>query len=363
MEGAVTRLVVENSCPGNNDEHTEPFSPITSILVFSTSAAACGSNVFGIAVGHSSPAETGIVDELGVTTSEYSIFGSILTIGVMLAAIAMAISEIFCILGWLPIIFAKDAFWLYLGRFSLGCGIWLLSYVLPINLGKALTFLVGSLVNWRTLAIKGIIPCPVQLRGLYLIPESPRWLAKIGRVKEFESSLQCLRGKSTDISKEAADVKVGVGLMVFQQFGGLNGFVFYTTIIYDSAGICSPNLLGLRPHRIVILLPGSPPGKDLTSILVLLGVLVYLGSFAFGMGGIPWVIMSEILPINIKGSAGSLVNLICWIGSSVIAYTFNFLFEWSPVGTFIIYAAINSAGVLFIAKLVPETSKRISLAN
>ncbi|KAF2289995.1 hypothetical protein GH714_039447 [Hevea brasiliensis] len=233
-------------------------------------------------VGHSSPAETGIVDELGVTTSEYSIFGSILTIGVMLAAIAMAISEIFCILGWLPIIFAKDAFWLYLGRFSLGCGIWLLSYVLPINLGKALTFLVGSLVNWRTLAIKGIIPCPVQLRGLYLIPESPRWLAKIGRVKEFESSLQCLRGKSTDISKEAADVKVGVGLMVFQQFGGLNGFVFYTTIIYDSAGICSRNLLGLRPHRIVILLPG----------------------------------------------------------------------------TFIIYAAINSAGVLFIAKLVPETRER-----
>ncbi|KAM3704994.1 hypothetical protein ACB098_03G046800 [Castanea mollissima] len=73
------------------------------------------------------------------------------------------------------------------------------------------------------------------------------------------------------------------------------------------------------------------------------------------MGGIPWVIMSEIFPIHIKGSAGSLVTLVSWIGSWVVSYTFNYLFDWSSAGTFFIFAVICGMGILFIAKLVPET--------
>ncbi|KAJ9131528.1 hypothetical protein P3X46_035183 [Hevea brasiliensis] len=459
-EEARTSPLIENGflLPGENDGYTEHFSStITSMLVFSTTVAVCGSYVFGNSVGYSSPAETGIVDDLGLNMAEYSIFGSILTIGAMIGAVAsgriadiigrrgaMVVSETFCILGWLAIIFAKDAFWLDLGRFSLGCGIGLLSYVVPvyiaeiapknirgaftslnqvmIGLGKALTFLVGSLVNWRILAIIGIIPCLVQLLCLCFIPESPRWLAKIGHIREFESSLQRLRGNGTDISQEAADIEeytvyvcensedgifklfqrkyaysliVGVGLMVFQEFGGLNGFAFYTSTIFDSAGFSSTIgtiaasvtqiimttlgalLIDKLGRRLLLMISavGTCLGcvltglsfffqdlhmvrEDVTSVLVLLGVLLYLGSFEFGMGGIPWIIMSEIFPINIKGSAGSLVNLVSWIGSWVIAYTFNFLFEWSSAGTFIIYGGISIAGVVFIAKLVPETKGR-----
>lgn len=99
-------------------------------------------------------------------------------------------------------------------------------------------------------------------------------------------------------------------------------------------------------------------------ISLLLVAQVFLGSFELGMGGIPWIIMSEvwspdlqlishdrnlhstmqtkyiewrgsslqIFPINVKGSAGSLINLVSWVGSWFISYTFSYLFEWSTAG-------------------------------
>uniref|UniRef100_A0A7N2L3U6 Major facilitator superfamily (MFS) profile domain-containing protein n=1 Tax=Quercus lobata TaxID=97700 RepID=A0A7N2L3U6_QUELO len=366
---------------------------------------------------------------------QYSIFGSILTIGAMLGAVfsgkiadfigrkgAMGVSETFCILGWLAIVFAKDAWWLDLGRFLVGCGIGILSYVVPVYIaeitpknvrgsftslsqlmigcGKALTFLIGSLVNWRTLALIGIIPCLAHLLGLFFIPESPRWLAKCGRLEEFEVRLQFLRGENADISQEAADIIeytenfrwisedgvlhlfqgkyaysiiVAVGLMAFQEFGGLNGFAFYTSSIFESAGFSSKigtilaavvqisatgACLGCVLTGFSFFLQDLQRGKELIPILVLIGVLVYLGSFELGMGGIPWIIMSEIFPINIKGLAGSLVTLVSWTGSWVVSYTFNYLFEWSSAGTFFIFAVICGVGILFIGKIVPETKGR-----
>ncbi|KAM3752810.1 hypothetical protein ACB098_03G047000 [Castanea mollissima] len=336
-----------------------------------------------------------------------------------------------------------DAWWLDLGRFLVGCGIGILSYVVPVYIaeitpknvrgsftslsqlmigcGKALTFLIGSLVNWRTLALIGIIPCLAHLLGLFFIPESPRWLAKCGRLEEFEVRLQFLRGENADISQEAADIIeytenfrwisedgvlhlfqekyaysiiVAVGLMAFLEFGGLNGFAFYTTSIFESAGFSSKigtilaavvqilmttlgvlliDKCGRRPLLMIsatgaclgcvltgfsFFLQDLQSGKELIPILVLIGVLVYLGSFELGMGGIPWIIMSEIFPINKKGLAGSLVTLVSWTGSWVVSYTFNYLFEWSSAGTFFIFAVICGVGILFIGKVVPETKGR-----
>ncbi|KAL4637242.1 hypothetical protein ACB092_03G064500 [Castanea dentata] len=256
-------------------------SPTTTsfVVLISTLVAVCGSYTFGNAVGYSSPSESGIEDDLGLTSVEYSIFGSILTIGAMLGAVfsgkisdfigrrgAMGVSEILCILGWLAIVFAKVPVYIAEITPKNVRGTFTSLNQLMIGCGKALTFLIGSLVNWRTLALIGIIPCIVHVLGLFFIPESPRWLAKRGRIEEFEAVLQFLRGKNADISKEAADIIeytekvrlnsedgvlylfqekyaysiiVAVGLMVFQEFGGLNGFAFYTSAIFESAGFSS----------------------------------------------------------------------------------------------------------------------------
>ncbi|KAJ9682123.1 hypothetical protein PVL29_018154 [Vitis rotundifolia] len=454
------------------------------VVLLSTLVAVCGSFEFGSCVGYSAPAQYGIMDELGISYSEYSFFGSILTIGAMIGAItsgqiadfigrkgAMGMSSMICIAGWFTVYLSFGSFSLYSGRFLLGYGIGVLSYVVPVfiaeitpkNLRGALAtanqlfivtglfiaYVIGAIATWRILALTGIVPCMVLLVGLFFIPESPRWLAKVGNEKEFKLSLQKLRGADVDISEEVAEIQeyivthellpkvtimdllgkqnirsvvVGVGLMVFQQFGGINGIVFYAGQIFVSAGV-PPNVggilyaclqvslslslslsfslsllfctcyyfnilpqvivtafggslidrLGRRPLLIVsaygmllgclltgtsFLLKAHQLAPNLVPILAVTGILVYIGFYSVGLGAIPWVIMSEIFPLHIKGTAGSLVTLVNWCGSWAVSYTFNFLMNWSSHGTFFGYAFVCAATVVFIVMLVPETKGR-----
>nr|KAJ0203345.1 hypothetical protein LSAT_V11C500242910 [Lactuca sativa] len=412
-------------------------SPATAVVVFSTLVAVCGSFVYGSAVGFSSPAQMGIMDDLGMSLEQYSVFGSILTIGAMVGAVMSGkIADQFG---------RKMASWLLdAGRLSIGYGVGVISYVVPvyiaeitpknlrgaftdvnqlmISIGISVMWLLGILIHWRTLALIGGIPCVLQVVGLFFIPESPRWLAKIGLWKECENALQKLRGENAEISEEAAEIRdytetldqisesrvfdlfqpeyaksliIGVGLMVLQQFGGVNAIAFYANSIFISAGFSSTigsialvlvqipftilgvllmDVSGRRPLLMVsgggtclgCLLLGISfflqdhleENKGLSPILALVGVLVFKGSYSLGMGGIPWVIMSEIFPMNIKSSAGSLVTLVNWFGSWVVSYSFNFLMEYSTEGTFFMFSSICCVTVLFVAKLVPETKGR-----
>ncbi|KAK1360331.1 Sugar transporter ERD [Heracleum sosnowskyi] len=441
---------------GMSDQSFSGESSATLVVVFSTLVAVSGSYVFGSAIGFSSPAQTGIMDDLGLSLAEYSLFGSIMTIGAMLGAImsgkladifgrrgAMGFSEMFCLLGWAGILLSKGPWCLDCGRLSVGYGVGILSYVVPVYIaeitpknlrgafttvnqfmiccGVSVMYLVGNFISWRILTILGIVPCVLHLLGLPFIPESPRWLAKIGREKDSEYALQCLRGNNADISAESAEIRdyietlqqlsdtsffdlfqrkyahsliVGVGLMVLQQLGGVNGITYYASAIFISAGFSSRfgtigmvfvqvpmTLLGVllmdksgRRPLLMISASGTCLGcffvglsfllqdlqlwKEISPILALFGVLIFTGSFSLGMGGIPWVIMSEIFPINIKGPAGSLVTVVNWFGTWVISYAFNFLMKWSSEGTFFMFSVACGLTIVFVAKLVPETKGR-----
>ncbi|XP_042518144.1 sugar transporter ERD6-like 7 isoform X2 [Macadamia integrifolia] len=407
-------------------------------------------------MGYSSPTQSAIRKELNLSLAEYSVFGSILTFGAMIGGItsgliadfigrkgAMRISAIISIAGWLPIYFAKGAWSLDIGRLSLGYGVGIFSYVVPVfiaeiapkdfrggltavnmlmvSCGISIYFIIGTVLTWRTLALVGLLPCLILFLGLFFIPESPRWLAKMGHQKDFVAALQQLRGKDVDISQEAADIVdyvetlqklpkakmvdliqrrylssviIAVGLMLFQQFGGITGVSFYVSEVFVSAGFPSnvgtisfsclqvlitafcAILMDKAGRRFLLLVSASglligcilvgtsfylkvqEMATSVAPLLAVIGMMVYIGSFSAGMGVTPWVIMSEIFPINVKGPAGSLSTLVNWIGAWAVSYTFNFLMSWSSYGTFSLFAAINAIAIIFVAKLVPETKGR-----
>ncbi|KAH9688800.1 Sugar transporter ESL1 [Citrus sinensis] len=264
---------------GNGSGMSESDFSTTPAVVFSTLVAICGSFTYGCAVGYSSPAESGMRADLGLSVTQYSVFGSVLTFGGIIGSLVNGkIADVTGRRG--------DAWSLYLGRFSLGIGLAIIAYVVPIYVaeitpknirgaftatnqfliasGLSVMYLVGTVVSWRALALIAAVPCLLQVVGLFFIPESPRWLAKIGKEKELEATLQCLRGKTADISMESADIidytqtfekdskagifdlfqqkyayslSVGVGLMVLQPLAGSAAIAYYASYIFAAADL------------------------------------------------------------------------------------------------------------------------------
>ncbi|RZC34873.1 Sugar tr and/or MFS 1 domain containing protein, partial [Asbolus verrucosus] len=187
---------------------------------------------------------------------------------------------------------------------------------------------------------------------------------------------------------------ISVGLITLQQFSGINAVLCYMQTIFEAAGaglapeistiiigvvqvgisVVTSSIVDRLGRRILLLI--SLIGSCFS--LVALGVyfylkdhqfnvdaifwlpvsslLVYIIAFSIGMGPLPWAVMAELFPSNVKSTASTLTSFACFVGAFIITLFFPFLSLFlGNAQSFWIFAVACVAGILFIYWILPET--------
>ena len=275
--------------------------------------------------------------------------------------------------------------------------------------------------DWRWMLGVAVIPGAALAIGMLTVPHTPRWLVQHGRRDEARDVLARLRSgdDDADVDAELADIEqasraergtrlrdllgprirplllVGIGLAAFQQFVGVNTVIYYApTILADtgltnSASIAQTVFVGItnvvftviavllldRVGRRSLLLTGtvgmvvalaalgvyftSTTLQDRAPYLALVALLLFIASFAVGLGPVFWLMISEIFPVGLRSAAMSVSTVVNWAANFLVAATFLTLSgAITRQGTFYLYAAIAVLAFLFFLTKVPETRGR-----
>ena len=275
---------------------------------------------------------------------------------------------------------------------------------------------LGS-AEWRWQLGVAAIPSLGFLLLLFTIPRSPRWLVKMGRLAEARQVL--VKIGEPDVERELADIArsvveperghqndrlfsrahrfpifLAVSIAAFSQFSGINAVLYYLNDIFGAAGFTRTSagiqavvigvtnllftvlavLLIDKVGRKILLLIGSVGlAVTLSGIAfifatqrhknVLLWLLIaYIGSFAFSLGAVTWVYISEVFPNAVRGKGQSLGTFTHWVVNAVIAGVFPALAARSGSTPFVFFAVMMVVLFFLVLVLYPET-KNVPLEN
>lgn len=285
-----------------------------------------------------------------------------------------------------------------------------LSYIVNAWIGRMGDGAWLAETGWRVMLGAEAVPALIFLALSLAIPESPRWLLKRGWTDRARVVLQRLHGAATAqrelaeirdaISHEQASVmelfrrgRRGVVVMamvlaLFQAITGINIVMYYAPTIFTSAGIATGAALshsviiglvmlvftggsmllvdrvGRRP---IMLLAAAGMGLSLGLLgwmfagaasdgwWLLLWILTYVSSFSIGMGGIYWVVVSEIFPTRVRGAAASLSVVFLWGGNYLVSQFFPAMLAVLAGHVFYFYAFMCLLCFVFVLVFVPET--------
>jgi len=94
----------------------------------------------------------------------------------------------------------------------------------------------------------------------------------------------------------------------------------------------------------------------MNSVLVLLGVLCFIACFAFSLGPVMWVMLSELFPNRYRGLAIGVIGFVNSFASWLVQQVFPWeLSNFGNAMSFFIFGAIALVGFFILLKILPET--------
>jgi len=265
--------------------------------------------------------------------------------------------------------------------------------------------------GWRYMFVSNAFPAGLFTLLVCFVPETPRYLALIGKDHKALSVLEHINGavKAKQILaeiKSTAGVKteklfsygllvifIGIMLSIFQQIVGINAVLYFAPRIFESMHMGNPmaqtvimgviNILftlvaiftvekwGRKP----LLITGSfgmaigAIGVALTNlcnlppIVSVVSIMFYSAAFMMSWGPICWVLIAEIFPNTIRSSAVAVAVAFQWIANFAVSSSFVPLYNMKMGGltnfghifVYALYGIICVIAALFVWKLVPET--------
>lgn len=265
--------------------------------------------------------------------------------------------------------------------------------------------------GWRYMFGSECVPAGLFTLLICFVPETPRYLAKIGQDDKALSVLARINGASkgaqilNDIKNTVTEkteklmsygfmcIFVGIMLSVFQQAVGINAVLYYAPRIFADMGMDNPMVvtvvmgivnisftlvavftvekLGRKP----LLISGSLGmalgafgvaitfGNPALEMVTMLSLMLYAACFMFSWGPICWVYIAELFPNTIRGGATAIAVAFQWIFNFIVSSTFVPMFNieltkgdgfghWFTYG---LYGLICVIAAAFVWKLVPET--------
>lgn len=293
-------------------------------------------------------------------------------------------------------------------------------YQMSIVTGILISYCVNYLLrntgpaNWRWMFLTGAAPSLLFLWLIALAPETPRFLVRVGKIREAFLLLEKIENEETaqkEIAAITAALKerrqtwkdlrrpgvrralaVSACLAILIHVSGINTIVDYAPAIFLSAGfkvdgaLVSTFLVGVnnvvfttaafwvidRYGRKPLYVTGSlGMAVALTGLMtaVLLGhfhgflvlalVLLYLAFFASCVGPVFWTLIPEIFPSDVRGTAMTVPVLLQWVTNAVVVQFFPYAFHVIGKSVTLAFLAVMSlTQALFTLRFVPETKNK-----
>ena len=268
--------------------------------------------------------------------------------------------------------------------------------------------------DWRYMMGVEAIPAIFYTILVFSIPKSPRWLYLNNQEDQAEKIIrdayskddadelisEILKDKESSFKSESIFQKkysfiltLAFLVAAFNQFSGINAFLYYAPRIFEEGGLGQSaallNSIGIGLTNVIFTLVGisliDKLGRKVLMYIGSIGYIIsltlislsfildwggialpiflflFIASHAIGQGAIIWVYISEIFPNHIRSYGQSFGISTHWVLAAIIPSLVPFLFGWIGPGiVFAFFAFMMVLQLLFTHFIMPET-KGVSL--